>query len=159
MLLLVLSSTPILALSFSVQQNCPNMIPISSQLFLAGSPRNSALSVRLRIVQASNCALHSTLMVGFGASKDAAAKGSKISKGRSSSGGSGASHSSSSFPPAMLKQFKLLKEEGGLVVKVYARIRGDSLASPGPWHEVDFGTLFVLVGCVCTGLHQIDELI
>jgi hypothetical protein len=53
-------------------------------------------------------------MVGFGAGK---ATGDKKGKRTSGSGGSGSSHSSSSFPPAMLKKFKQLKEEGCSVAR------------------------------------------
>jgi hypothetical protein len=102
-------STPPWALAFSMQKFSSITITISSQGPLADSRRNSAS--RLRI----NKSLI-TFMAGFGASKDASAKGSKFSKGKTSSGGSGASHSSSSFPPAMLKRFRQLKEAGCSVV-------------------------------------------
>ena len=134
-IVLFLSSMPPCALSFSLQRFSSIKLPVSRQVFLAGSPaiRTLAPSVQSRFAKSSG----STLMVGFGASKGAAGQGSKINKGKSTSGGSG-----SSFPPAMLKKFKQLKDEGCLVVKVYARVRGDSMASPGPWHEVNFEYYF-----------------
>lgn len=128
---MLLSSTAPWTLAYSLQIVSPATVPISSNCFLTGYPRSLTPSVRLRVVR-PNLRIS---MVGFGAGK---ATGAKKGKRTSGSGGSGSSHSSSSFPPAMLKKFKQLKEEGCSVAKVYARVRGDSLVSPGAWHEVSF---------------------
>ena len=137
-IVMILSTAP-WTLAYSLQIFSPATIQISSQCLLAGYPKCLAPSVRLRVVRP-----HFRIsMVGFGAGK---ATGAKKGTGKSGSGRSGSSHSSSSFPPAMLKKFKQLKEEGCSVAKVYARVRGDSLASPGAWYEVSFEKNRFLVG-------------